>query len=297
MLMWAVSEVLMAFKTGLPRTERSFVWRLVRGDLIQHYEKRHAQREAPLSPFASLLLTLYWMRHYPSSRCMGAEFGAAHSSIDEALQHTVEALFSCLVPAVSIESAGLHHVYRAGVLDGVRLIVDSTFLILPRPDDKDERKRFYHMKSPTRAALKWQLVTTTTGEPWHISHVVRGAHADITLLRDTKLLDRLPHDTRVLGDKGYLGEDQVLTPAKKPRGGEVEEKDMANNKKINSKRVVVENCFHEFKKWAILGGEYRGDFRSEAGLQHATHMVHVVGALVKRHLIAHPLRADPAAIA
>lgn len=136
---------------------------------------------------------------------------------------------------------------------------------------------------------------TTNGEPFHISDVVHGSKSDVTLLRESGLLDRLSADSRALADKGYIGEDYVITPRKKPRLAELTEEEKKENKVKYSKRVVVENCFHEMKRWGILGGEYRGGFREEGDRKRATRIVHVVGALVKRRLAAHPLRADPEA--
>jgi hypothetical protein len=293
--LWITNEDVLSFKTGLSRDELDFVWTLVADNLVAHYEQQHAQREPPLLPFASLLVTLYWLRHYPTTRCIAAECETSHTVIQEALDHCLDALFTLFVPACFGDSAIPHRVYHAGTLADVRLVVDSTFLILPHHSDAADRKTYYHMKSPTRQALKWQLCVTTDGVPWHISDVVHGSKADVTLLRDSGVLDRLPPHTLMLGDKGYIGEAQVITPTKKPRGGELKEADKKENKVRNGKRVVVENCFHEFKKWAVIGGEYRGEFREPTDRQRVTRIVHVVGAMVKRRLASHPLRAEPTA--
>jgi hypothetical protein len=97
--------------------------------------------------------------------------------------------------------------------------------------------------------------------------------------------------TKFLGDKGYVGEEaRIVTPKKKPRGGELTAEEKKANEEIHSTRAVVENCVHEFKRWAILGGVYRGKWRRDASLKKLTKIVRVVGALVKRYLKAHPLR-------
>jgi hypothetical protein len=235
------------------------------------------------------------LRHYPTVRCLAAEFDTKVMTTQEALDHTLTALFTTLVPTCFGDTPLPHRGYRAGSLVGVRLVVDSTFLILPHNSNATERKTYYHMKSPTRQALKWQLAVSTDGEPFHISNVVHGSMADVTLVRESGLLDRLSSGTRILGDKGYVGEDQIVTPQKKPRLAELKEEDKKENKVKNSKRVVVENCFHEFKKWAILGGEYRGEFREAEDKHRVTQIVHVIGAMVKKRLTTHPLRVYPAA--
>lgn len=295
MATWLTSDDVLSFKTGLTHDDVDSVWRLVDDVLVKHYAVHHERREPPLSPFASLLATLYWLREYPTTRCMAAELDTNQTIIIEAIEHTMQVLLTTLVPAYFCDSALPHRAYSEGCLSGVRLVIDSTFLILPHHSDAEERKRCYHMKSPTRQALKWQLAVTTDGVPFHISDVVYGSKADVTLLRESGLLDRLTGETRALGDKGYVGEPKVVTPMKKPRLAELKEEDKKENKTKHSKRVVVENCFHEFKRWTILGGEYRGDIKEAKDLQHASRIVHVIAALVKRRLAKHPIRARPAA--
>jgi hypothetical protein len=133
------------------------------------------------------------------------------------------------------------------------------------------------------------------GTPFKLSHVVHGSVADVTLLRESELMDELAWSTSALGDKGYVGVPRLITPMKKPRGGELKDEDKKLNKEKNSKRVVVEHCIHQFKEWGVLGGVYRGKWRKDVHLRKATRIVHVVAALVKRRLAAHPLRAPAAA--
>lgn len=152
--LWLENDEVLTYKIGMNRDEFDFVWRQVSAVLVKHYELHHAKREPPLSPFASLLATLYYLRHYPTARCLAAEFDTTHPTIDEDLNHTLHALFITLVPACFSDSRLPHRGYCTGVVAGVKLVVDSTFLILPHHGDADERKTFYHPKSPTRQGGK-----------------------------------------------------------------------------------------------------------------------------------------------
>lgn len=151
---WINEEELLTFKTGLSPIQVRFVWRMVADTLAKHYEKKHHEREPPLMPYASLLLTLYWMRHYPSTRCMAAEFGASQTHVQESIDHCMDALFMSFASVYMSDPVVPHHEYRTPCLAGVRLLVDSTFLTLPRNITRVERKRYYHPKAPTRRALK-----------------------------------------------------------------------------------------------------------------------------------------------
>lgn len=295
MQLWFEDEHLLIFKIGLDRRELDFVWSIIRHKMGEHYDQHHHARKPPILPVTSLLLTLYWMRYYPSHRCMATEFGVNECAIRESIDHCIDTLFTTLVPTCFSDTAIPHRGYRKASVAGVRLVVDSTFLPLPQNSDTAERKRYYHYKSPTKKALKWQLCVTTEGIPWHISNVVEGSKADVTLLRESGIMNHLPPDTRVLGDKGYVGVPKLTTPKNKPRGRELNREEIKQNKVKHRKRAVVENCIHEFKKWRILDDEYRGEFREQSDIERIKRIVHVVGGIVKRHLIHHPLRTYPAA--
>jgi DDE superfamily endonuclease len=290
MQLWLQHDVVLFHKTGQTKPELEFVWATVKHELIKHYEQHHKQRDPPLMPFDSLLATLYWLRVYPPTRSIAAELNVKLTPLRECIDHTLQSLFTTLVPACFSHSDPPSVAFRQGTLAGVCAVVDSTFLVLPHSSHKEERKLNYHYKSGTKQALKWQLCVTPDGVPWHLSDVVNGSVADITLLRDSELMDDIALAAFVLGDKGYIGESRLMTPHKKPRHGELKEEQKKANKERNKKRAVVENCIHQFKRWSILGGEYRGKWRDDDDLKKATRIVHVVGALVKRYLMAHPLR-------
>jgi hypothetical protein len=297
MQIWVKEEELLIFKTGLSRSEVDSIWRMVADSMVHHYEEQHHKRDPPLLPFASLLITLYWMRHYPTIRCLAAEFSVSTTHMQEVVEHCLLVLFAALVPDRNMELPVPHRGYKSEGLKGVRLVVDSTFLTLPQHSDAAERKRYYHPKSPTKQALKWQLCVSADGVPWHITDVVHGSKADVTLLRESGLLSRIPDDTKVLADKAYVGLPKVITPRKKPRGGELKAEEKKSNKVKHRKRAVIENCIHGFKKWAVLGGVYRGEFREARHMVKVSRIVHIIGAMVKRRLTTHPLRADPTATA
>ena len=288
---WLDDDAVLARKTGQTRAEIDYIWSVVKDTLDKHYEQHHRQREPPLSPFASLLVTLHYLRVYPTTRDLADDLGTDHKRIRECLNHTLKALFDTLVPQGINHSPLPRQGYNTGILAGVRLIVDATFLPLPRTPNRKVFKKNFHFKSPMKQALKWQIVVTTRGAPWHISKVVRGSVADVTLLRESGVLDRLVGDARMLADMGYIGEAKVITPKKKPKGGELKTEDKKNNRYINSKRAVVENCVGAFKEWSILRDVYRGPSSTAEDLEKVTEIVHVIGAMVKRKLTSRPLRA------
>ena len=58
------------------------------------------------------------------------------------------------------------------------------------------------------------------------------------------------------GDKGYQGTG-LVTPKKKPEGGELTLSDKEYNSQISSFRAPVERLVGHFKNWKILHTDYR----------------------------------------
>jgi hypothetical protein len=59
-----------------------------------------------------------------------------------------------------------------------------------------------------------------------------------------------------LGDKGYAGND-MITPFKKPQGGELLDWQKEFKKQVNKIRYVVEQVIANFKTWRIMHTDYR----------------------------------------
>ena len=59
-----------------------------------------------------------------------------------------------------------------------------------------------------------------------------------------------------LGDKGYVG-NNMITPFKKPQGGELLEWQKEFNKQVNKIRYVIEQVIANFKTWRIMHTDYR----------------------------------------
>jgi len=59
-----------------------------------------------------------------------------------------------------------------------------------------------------------------------------------------------------IGDKAYVGED-IETPKKKPKGGELTEEEKQRNREISGKRIDVEHSIRRVKGFKIMRQDYR----------------------------------------
>lgn len=119
-----------------------------------------------------------------------------------------------------------------------------------------------------------------------MSECQKGSVHGITILRESGLLEHLNDSVQIIADKGYIGEEYVVTPRKKPHGLELEEEDEDFKRTINSARVGMENINQRFKTYGILGGVYRGDIDDH---HKVTKTAQVVSALFNISLNKHPI--------
>ncbi|CAF4329107.1 unnamed protein product [Rotaria sordida] len=139
-----------------------------------------------------------------------------------------------------------------------KLIVDSTCIAVPQPDDSQQRKAYYNSKSSTNYAFKVQIACDFNHQIVHVSERYQGSVHDITILRESGLLKYTEESVQIIADKGYIGEEYVITPKKKPHRGELTAEDKNFNRNINSTRAAIENINQRLKTYAIMDDVYRG---------------------------------------
>ncbi len=66
-----------------------------------------------------------------------------------------------------------------------------------------------------------------------------------------------------IGDKGYVGND-MITPFKKPPGGELLAWQKEFNSGVNKIRWMIEQVISHFKNWRIMSSDYRRPFKTLA---------------------------------
>jgi hypothetical protein len=136
-------------------------------------------------------------------------------------------------------------------------------------------------------AMKVQIACDFHHRIVHVSECYRGSVHDITILRESGLLEHVNGSVQIIGDKGYTGEDYVVTPRKKQRGRELTDEDKNFNRDINSARAAIENIDQRLKTYAILGRVYRGAIDD---FEKITKIAQVVSALCNMNLDKHPIR-------
>ncbi len=107
-----------------------------------------------------------------------------------------------------------------------------------------------------------EVVCTLSGTLAWVCDPMPGKTHDANALRVCGLLDADPqHATPPthIGDKGYIGLG-MLTPFRKPPGGELLDWQKEFNTEVNSIRTTIERVIANLKTWRILHTEYQRSF-------------------------------------
>ncbi|MCA1673771.1 MAG: transposase [Actinobacteria bacterium] len=107
-----------------------------------------------------------------------------------------------------------------------------------------------------------QVASDLAGDVRAISDPYPGSWHDVHAYAETGWAEHVGDDGGI-GDKGYVGTG-LATPKKKPRGGELSNRDKDCNKEINRLRSVVERAISHVKSWRIFHTDYRRPLRTFA---------------------------------
>jgi len=190
----------------------------------------------------ALIVTLTYMRRNRVQEEIAEVYRVSQPTISRA----ISAITPLLVQAL------IEYIPAADDLDGRRqFIVDGTLLPCwswaARPD-------LYSGKHKT-TGMKVLVACTLEGRLSWISDPVPGKRHDNYCLGESEvLLDTDPLNWT--GDKGFVG-NGMITPFKKPAGGELLDWQKEFNTQVNKIRWVIEQVIANFKTWRIMHTDYR----------------------------------------
>jgi hypothetical protein len=106
-----------------------------------------------------------------------------------------------------------------------------------------------------------QLVCLLNGGAVYISDPLPGSTHDATAVNQTPVAKIVQKSGGGIADKGYQGRG-LITPRKKPPGGELSRGDKESNAAISALRAPVEKLVAHFKSWRILHTDYRRPYHT-----------------------------------
>ena len=195
-----------------------------------------------LGLFKSVAVALTYMRHNRTQAEIGESFGVSQPTISRAISVVTPFLAQVLADGVP----------AADDLDPEgQYIVDGTLLPCWSWAAHPELWSGKHKTT----GMNVQVACTIRGQLAWISDPVNGSRHDNYCLGESGALLTLDPKNWI-GDKGYVG-NGMITPFKKPAGGELTDWQKEFNTQVNKIRWVIEQVISHFKSWGIVHTDYR----------------------------------------
>lgn len=209
-----------------------------------------------------LLLTVSWLRVYPTHEILGYLFGVSDSTVSRVIGRVLPLLEQAGRDTMRMPDPGKK---RRRTLDALlddtpelTVVIDSFEQKIQRPKAVAERDGFYSGKKKTHTLKSQVAVHEETGAIVDVSESVPGPMADLKLLEQSRLLERLPEGVGGIGDLAYLGIDKLhpqglgASPRRKPRGQPRPPQDVAYNTAFSRRRIIVENTIGRLRRYQSL---------------------------------------------
>ncbi len=254
-----------------------------------------------------LLLTVIWLRRYPTHETLGYLFGVDATTVGRMVFRVVPLLAQNGRDTMKMPDPGRKRRASLDVLlqetPELAVIVDSFEQRVQKPRTKaglglglglglgsGKVKDSHYSGKKKQHTLKSQVsVDEETGQIVDVSPSVPGPTADKKLLQESKVLERVPPGVGILGDLAYLGiaalQAQGLgaTPRRKPRGQERPPQDKAFNRAFARRRIGVEHTIGRVRRYQSLNQMDRHHRHNH------TDRVGAVAGLVNRQILTrHP---------
>jgi hypothetical protein len=246
------------------------------GDVLPAYANQEQQRLArpdrqraigaghpfDLKDRDHILLTVVWLRVYPTHEVLGYLFGVSDSTVSRLIKRVLPVLEATGRDTMRMPDPGKK---RRRTLDDLlqdtpelAVVIDSFEQRVQRPRDRDEADGYYSGKKKQHTLKSQVAVDETTGQVVDVADSVRGPTADLALLEQSQLLDRLPAGVGGIGDLAYVGIDKLhpnglgAAPRRKPRGKPRPAEDVAYNTAFSRRRIIVENTIGRMRRYQSI---------------------------------------------
>jgi transposase len=233
-----------------------------------------------------LLLTVIWLRTYPTYDVLGYLFWVSQPTVGRYVDRVLPLLERAGLDTMRMPDPGKKHRHSLNELlqaiPELVVIVDTFEQKVQRPKHKEDRDSWYSKKKKAHTMKNQIAVAETTGRIVGISPSVKGRTHDITLLKQTRLLERLPEGVGCMADSAYQGIHRLhplaFSPRKKPANKPRPEQDILYNHAFSRRRIVVENTICQVRWFRALSQTDR-----HHRLNH-TARVRAVAGLVNRQI-------------
>jgi DDE superfamily endonuclease/Helix-turn-helix of DDE superfamily endonuclease len=243
-------------------------------------------RHADLCWTNQVLLTVVWLRTYPTNEVLAYLMGVSDSTISRVLARILPLLEAAGKDTMRLPDPGRKRRRQLDELlrdtPALAVVIDTFEQRVQRCKDRDMADTYYSGKKKQHTLKSQVAVDEETGQIVDVADSVPGPTADITVLEQSGLLARLPDDVGGIGDLAYVGIGKLhpkglgASPRRKPRGKDRPPDDVAYNRAFSRRRIVVEHSIGRMRRYQALSQTDRNH------RQHHSARVRAVAGLVNR---------------
>ena len=238
-----------------------------------------------LSTRDQLLLTVVWLRVYPTQAVLGYLFGVGRTNVLRTIARWLPMLECAGRDTMRLPRPSRKRLRQLDDLlrdiPELAVVIDSFEQRVQRPLDRSEADGLYSGKKKAHTLKSQVAVNEHSGMLVDVSASVPGPTADLTLLKQSGLMKRLPPGVRGMGDLAYIGIDALgcgSAPRRKPRDKPRPAEDSAYNTAFSKRRIVVEHTINRLRRFQALAQPDRHHRK------HHTQRVCAVAGLVNRQI-------------
>jgi len=209
-----------------------------------------------------ILLTVVWLRTYPTQEVLGYLFGVSDTTAGRVVKRVLPLLEAVGRDTMRMPDPGRKRGRQLSDLladtPGLAVVIDTFEQRVQRPRDKREADEYYSGKKKQHTLKSQVAVDETSGQFVDVADSVPGPTADIKLLEQSDLLNHLPPGVGGIGDLAYTGIDKLhpeglgAAPRRKPRGKPRPAEDIAYNTEFSRRRIIVENSIGRLRRYRAV---------------------------------------------
>jgi hypothetical protein len=209
-----------------------------------------------------VLMSLIWLRNYPKQHVLAYLFGVSESSVSRVLDRMLPLLEASGRDTMRLPDPGRKQRRELDALlcdtPELAVLIDTFEQRVQRPQEPEVADTYYSGKKKQHTLKSQVAVDETSGLFVDVSESVPGPTADITLLKQSGLLERLPDGVSAVGDLAYVGIDKLhptgdaACPRRKPRGQPRPPEDVAFNTAFARRRIYVEHAIGRARRFDAI---------------------------------------------
>lgn len=219
-------------------------------------------RHADLAARDQILLAVIWLRQYPTNEVLGFLFGVSDSTVSRIVNRLVPLLEASGKDTMRMPDPGRKHRKELDTLlketPELAVIIDTFEQKVQRCKDPKQADKHFSGKKKQHTLKVQVAVDEDDGTVCDVAESVTGPTADLSVVKVSGVLERLPKGVGALGDLAYVGIGEAhpqklgATPRRKPRGKERPPEDVCFNRAFSKRRIKVEHTIGRMRRYQSL---------------------------------------------